>query len=121
MDSIYLKSNDYGNEYMGYPNYDMSTWAQSLKYSYKSPYISDHFGFDFDLYGVNPIGTQGEGFATREILKADKNGNANGFTKAPQFYLKQKFDVNDFTVKLFEGRRILKEYGGTSAEDNAVV
>ncbi len=123
MDYIYLMSDKYGFgiDESGWSDYDQRTWAQSGKIAYKSGYYKDHFGFDLDLYGVDPIGegTQGVGFTTREILHADDNGNATGFTKLSQAVLKQKFMVNDFSVELFEGRRTLKEYGGTSAEDNA--
>ena len=119
MDYIDLKSDTYGNAYIGYHDYDQSTWAMSAKAAYRSGYYNDHFGFDLDLYGVDPIGTQGEGFTTREIIKADSDGEAVGFVKAPQYVLKQKFMVDDFSVELFEGRRTLKEYGGTSIEQNA--
>jgi len=119
MDYIDLVSDTYGNDYIGYEDYDQSTWAQSAKVTYSSGYYNDHFGFDLDLYGVVPIGTQGEGFSTREILKQDSDGDAIGFVKVPQYVLKQKFMLDDYSVELFEGRRTLKEYGGTSTEQNA--
>ncbi len=121
MDYIYLNSDKYGygSDESGWSDYNQSTWAQSGKVAYKSGYYNDHFGFDLDLYALDPIGFQGEGFSTREIVKADDNGDPEGFTKLPQAVLKQKFMINDFSVELFEGRRTLKEYGGTSAEDNA--
>lgn len=119
MDYIDLHSNGFGSEAIGFSDYDMGTWAQSVKVAYASGFFLDHFGLDLDLYANDPIGTQGEGFTTREVVKADANGEAVGMSKIPQLYLKQKFNFGDTELQIFEGRRVLREYGGTSAEDNA--
>lgn len=121
MDYIDLHSDGLGSESFGFPDYDMGTWAQSAKVALTSGYYNDHFGIDMDAYAVDPIGSQGEGFATREIVKADENGNPKGFVKLPQLFLKQKFMLGDTRIEFFEGRRVLKEYGGTSVEDNAAM
>lgn len=121
MDYIDLHSDGFGTEASGFPDYDMGTWAQSAKVSYQSGYFSEHFGIDVEAYAVDPIGNQGEGFATREIVRANNDGDPVGFVKLPQYYLKQKFSIGDTSIELFQGRRVLFEYGGTSVENNAAM
>jgi hypothetical protein len=119
MDYIDLHSDGFGSDVYGFSDYDMGTWANSVKVAYQSGYLNDTFGIDVDVFALDPIGEQGAGFSTREVVKQDENGDPVGFVSLPQVYLKQKFLIGETSVELFEGRRSLKEYGGTSVEDNA--
>lgn len=100
-------------------NSNLLNWVQTASYDFKSPYINDTFGFDFGLYAIEPI-AYGDKFYVRKALKkeVDKNGNitAKGFSKVSNASLKQQFNISDFDVRLYEGLRVLKFFGGVSRD-----
>lgn len=106
------------NDLPPYNKYDMGVWAQSFSADFESGYAYDHFGLDISAYDVIKLNAE-EGFGTRHVFKVNSNGNAEGFFKLPVYALKQKFRVDDVTYKFYEGRRILKDFGAISAENNA--
>ncbi|PPC77967.1 hypothetical protein C4K68_07945 [Pokkaliibacter plantistimulans] len=109
--------------YPDYSYYDMTAWGQAISVDFQSGYINDMFGLDLSLYGVDDL-KAAEGFATRGYFRAetDSSGNtsAHGFTKVPQYLLKQKFQVGDMQLSLFEGMRYLQDFGVLSTEDRII-
>ncbi len=52
MDYIDLHSNGFGSEAIGFSDYDMGTWAQSVKVAYASGFFLDHFGLPRVMHGI---------------------------------------------------------------------
>lgn len=106
------------NDYPSYSPYNMTVWAQSFTAGFQSGYIDDHWGLDISAYNVQKI-YAAEGFATRHVFKPDANSQAEGFNKLKVYALKQKFKSDDYTYKFYEGRRVLKDFGALTTENNA--
>lgn len=95
-------------------------WAQTASMDFKSGYINDTFGFDLGLYAIDPIET-GNMFQHVKVLDytTDSNGDSQpkGFAKVQTAALKQKFKVSNFDVNLYEGQRVLHDFGGLGRTD----
>lgn len=100
-------------------NSDVFNWVQSASYDFNSVYVNDHYGFNLGLLAVEPI-DYGDVFFAKKIaqVKIDSNGqrNAEGFNKVTEAALKQKFTTDDVTVHLYEGLRVLDNFGALSRE-----
>ncbi|NVK72381.1 MAG: outer membrane porin, OprD family [Oceanospirillaceae bacterium] len=95
-------------------------WAQTVSMDFKSGYINDTLGFDLGLYAIDPIKT-GNQFQHIKVLDytTDSNGTPDpkGFAKVQTATLKQKFKISDFDVDLYEGQRVLRDFGALNRTD----
>ena len=101
-------------------NSDILNWVQSASYDFDSVYVDDHYGFNLGLLAVEPI-DYGDVFFAKNItqVKVDDNGqrSAEGFDKVTEAFLKQKFTTsNNTNINLYEGLRVLKNFGAVSRE-----
>ncbi|WP_012070739.1 hypothetical protein [Marinomonas sp.] len=99
---------------------DIFNWVQSASYDFDSVYVDDHYGFNLGLLAVEPL-DYGKIFFAKSIaqVKVDDKGqrSAEGFNKVTEAFLKQKFTTDDnINVNLYEGLRVLKNFGAVSRE-----
>lgn len=91
-----------------------AAWGQSLVLDYQSGYFADLIGFDLSYYGALKLGAS-DFFDTRGILynagHDNKKGNAQGFSKAGQRYLKLRLGGDAVNGELHGGWESLPNFG----------
>lgn len=75
-------------------------WGQGIEVAYNSGYFADFIGFDVTYYGAIKLAASDK-FSSRAILYKDENGDAKGYNKIGQRYVKIKLgkDGNRFDGK----------------------
>mgnify|MGYP000977546744 CR=1 FL=1 len=91
-----------------------AAWGQGLVLDYTSGYFADLIGFDLSWYGAAKLGAS-DFFDTRGILykagQENKKGNAQGFSKFGQRYVKLKLADGVLNSELHGGWESLPNFG----------
>lgn len=91
-----------------------AAWGQGIGLDYKSGYFADIIGFDLSYYGAVKLGAS-DYFDTRGILykagQENKKGNAQGFSKFGQRYVKLKLSDGAVKSALHGGWESLPNFG----------
>ncbi|YCH30184.1 OprD family porin [Erwinia sp. D4-22] len=91
-----------------------AAWGQGLTLDYKSGYFADLIGFDLSYYGAVKLGAS-DFFDTRGILykagQENKKGNAQGFSKFGQRYVKLKLGDDKLKSEMHGGWESLPNFG----------
>ncbi|SBS29472.1 hypothetical protein MSP8887_01070 [Marinomonas spartinae] len=101
---------------------NLTNWVKAAAFDFTSP-DENVFGFNFGLYAVGPI-RYGPAFYNKKVLKyrIKPNGEyvAEGFSKVSHAVLTQHFKVNGFDTHLYEGLRVLRDFGALNREDEVI-
>lgn len=84
-------------------------WGQGIALDYKSGYLADFIGFDLSYYGAIKLAAS-DNFSSRAVLY-NNNGDAEGYNKIGQRYVKFKLDVEPVRFDVHGGWQVLKNVG----------
>lgn len=108
----YLKENE------SQPKEVHNAWGQAFTLNYSSGYLFDIVGFDASYSAVIKLAAS-DYFSTRGLLYNDgagfDKGNASGFNKPGQRYLKLKLGDESIGLNAKAGWQVLKNYGVLTA------
>lgn len=95
-----------------------NAWGQAITLDYRSGYLFDTIGFDASYTGVIKLAAS-DYFSTRALLYNDgtgfEKGNAKGYNKMGQRYLKLKLGDESLGLNAKAGWQVLKNYGVLTA------
>lgn len=100
----YLKSEDRGDE-----KTIAQAWGQGLAIDYQSGYFYDVIGFDATYYGGIKLAASDQ-FSSRAVLY-NNNGEAEGYNKLGQRYVKLKLDLDAIRFDVKGGWQVMKNTG----------
>jgi hypothetical protein len=107
-----LSTEDYGQRS------NQTAWGQGITLDYQSGYFADMLGIDASYYGVVKLAASDD-FWGRSVLYND-NGQAKGFNKIGQLYLKGRLGDDDTYLHLYSGWQQIKKWGALNNSTRAI-
>lgn len=107
-----LSTEDYGSRSI------QTAWGQGITLDYQSGYFADMLGVDASYYGVIKLAASDD-FWGRSVLYND-NGEAKGFNKIGQLYLKGRLGDDDTYLHLYSGWQQIKKWGALNNSTRAI-
>jgi len=98
---------------------DQFAWAQGVAIDYQSGYLADLIGFDATYEGAIKLDAN-DHFQGRNLLR-DNNGDAEGFNKMSQMYLKAKLGDDEAYARVYLGWKQLHKLGAITISRSRAV